>query len=91
MKTLDLAQKLAGLSKLADDVNQRTTASDRNWTAQIVIASSHGGLRPHFRRLEEEMLHVLARVDDPRDVMRYLAVLRSASKDWLDTFNAERP
>ncbi len=67
------------------------TGGDRNWTAQIVIASSHGGLRPHFRGLEEEILHVLARVDDPRDVMRYLAVLRGASKDWFDTFNAERP
>lgn len=63
----------------------------RNWTAQIVIASSHGGLRPHFRSLEEQILHVLARIDDPWDVMRYLAVLRGASKDWLDTFNAERP
>lgn len=90
MTTSDLAQKLAGLSKLADDVNERTAATERNWTAQIVIASSHGGLRPHFRRLEEEILRVLARIDDPRDVMRYLTVLRGASKDWLDTFNAER-
>ena len=65
------------------------TPDERNWTAQIVIASGHAGLSPHFRRLEEEVLHVLARVDDPRDVVRYLKVIRAASHDWLDTFNAE--
>lgn len=59
-------------------------------TAHLVISSSHAGLAPYFRRLEEEMLRVLARVDDPRDVIRYLKVLRGVSHDWLDTFNAER-
>ena len=63
---------------------------ERTWTAQIVIASSHAGLAPHFRRLEEEILRVLARVDDPRDVVRYLKVIRESSHDWLDTFNAGR-
>jgi hypothetical protein len=64
---------------------------ERNWTAQIVIASDHAGLKPVFRAFEGEMFRVLARVDDPRAVVRYLKVLRGASRDWLDTFMAERP
>lgn len=67
------------------------TETERNWTAQIVVASDHAGLKPVFREFEGELLHVLARVDDPRDVVRYLKVLRGASRDWLDTYNAERP
>lgn len=58
------------------------TAVERNWTAQVVIASDHAGLKPHFKALEGEILHVLARVDDPRDVKRYLADLREHSKRW---------
>jgi hypothetical protein len=55
-----------------------------------VIASEHAGLQPYFKGLEGDLLHVLARLDDPRDVARYLRVLRGASRDWLDTYNAER-
>lgn len=44
----------------------------RNWTAHIVISSDHAGLRPYFKLLEAEILRVLARIDDPRDVKRYL-------------------
>jgi hypothetical protein len=59
------------------------TVKERNWTAQVVIASQHAGLRPHFKNMEAEVLRVLARVDDPRDVMEYLSLLRRASEAWL--------
>lgn len=59
------------------------TGGDRNWTAQIVIASSHGGLRPYFKQLEAELLHALARIDDPRMVMKYLDSLVTTSRVWL--------
>lgn len=64
---------------------------ERTWTAHLVIASEHAGLKPVFRAMEDEMRHVLARVDEPRDARRYITVLRQASRDWLDTFDAERP
>ena len=60
------------------------TGVERTWTAHIVIASSHAGLAPHFRRLEEEILRVLARVDDPREVREYLKALKWASLMWMN-------
>lgn len=60
-----------------------TTEVERNWTAQVVLASDHAGLKPEFERLQAEMYHVLARIDDPQKVRRYLETLRRASKDWL--------
>ena len=39
---------------------------ERNWTANVVIASDHAGLRKYFDGLQAEMYRVLARVDDPR-------------------------
>jgi len=59
------------------------TGGDRTWTAHIVIASEHAGLRPYFKRLEEEILHVLARVDDPRDVKLFIEALETYSEMWL--------
>ena len=58
------------------------TGGDRTWTAHVVIASEHAGLRPHFADLENEMLRVLARLDDPRDVREYLRALKWASLMW---------
>lgn len=58
------------------------TKAERNWTAQIVTASGHEGLKPHFRALENEIRRVLARVDDPRDVRTYLESLRMTSETW---------
>lgn len=60
------------------------TETERNWTAQVVIASEHGGLKPFFADLQAEIYRVLARVDDARDVMDYLKCLRRYSSEWLD-------
>ena len=59
------------------------TGGDRTWTAHIVIASSHAGLAPYFRRLEEELLRVLARIDGPRDVRAYLQAMRLHSEEYF--------
>lgn len=59
------------------------TPTERNWTAHLVISTEHAGLRPHFKALEAELYRVLARCDDPRDVMYYLKELRMASGGWL--------
>lgn len=64
------------------------TGGDRNWTAQIVISSDHAGLRPHFKRLEAEVMHVLARVDDPRDVRDYLDMMIMRSKVWGESYDS---
>jgi|GEM_PF-2517468 len=83
MKTSHLAKKLAALSKLADDVNQHTAAGERNWRAHVVIASSHAGLRPEFKRLENEIYRALARMDDPCDVRDYMNRMIHASEQWM--------
>jgi hypothetical protein len=57
----------------------------RNWKAHLVISSEHGGLRPHFKRLEAAMYHALAVIDDPRDVVMYLRYLQASSAAWLDS------
>jgi len=62
------------------------TGGDRNWTAHIVIACDHGGLRSHFQALEAELLHVLARVDEPKDIRDYLAALSGQSKMWFTKY-----
>lgn len=59
------------------------TPRERDWTAQIVISSEHQGLRPYFKQLEGELLHALARIDDPRMVMKYLDSLVTTSRVWL--------
>ena len=59
------------------------TEVERTWTAQVVLASEHAGLAPMFKALEHEMLRVLARVDDPRDVREYLLAMRRTSDAWL--------
>lgn len=56
---------------------------ERNWTANIVVSSEHAGLRPYFKQLEAELLHALARIDDPRMVMKYLDSLVTTSRVWL--------
>ena len=58
------------------------TKAERNWTAQVVIASAHAGLRPYCALLEAEIRRVLARVDDPRVVRAYLKYLREESQKW---------
>jgi hypothetical protein len=62
------------------------TPYERNWTAHLVIASDHAGLRPYFRELETEMLRVLARVDDPREVREYIRALKWASLMWMNKY-----
>ena len=54
----------------------------RNWTAQIVIAFKNKALNVYGRALEDEMRHVLARVDDPRDVAAYIENMAMASVLW---------
>lgn len=63
--------------------------TERNWTAHVVISSDHAGLRPYFKLLEAEMLRVLARVDDPRDVKRYLVDMVQHSKRYAE--GTDRP
>lgn len=58
------------------------TGGDRNWTAQIVVSSEHAGLRPYFKSLEAELMHVLARIDDPHDVRDYLLWMKQSCKAW---------
>lgn len=67
------------------------TPVERNWTAQIVIASDHAGLKPYFKALENEILRVLARVDDPRLVRQYLDTITGCSKGWCGTPGRLKP
>lgn len=60
------------------------TETERNWTAHLVIASEHAGLNRLFKLLEDEMVHALARIDDPRQVREYIAALRLASLEWRE-------
>lgn len=55
-----------------------------------MFSCEHAGLRPYFKQFEAELLHVLARLDNPRQVMEYLAVMKLASQDCADTFGVER-
>lgn len=64
------------------------TGGDRNWTAQIVLSSEHAGLRPYFKQLEAELMHVLARLDDPKDVRNYLRDMRNESRVWAEYFTS---
>lgn len=63
--------------------------AERNWTAHVVISSDHAGLRPYFKLLEAEVLRVLARIDDPQDVKRFLVDLVQHSKRYAD--GSDRP
>lgn len=67
------------------------TATDRSWTAQIVLASEHAGIAPEFKTLEHEMYRVLARVDNPRHVRAYLVRMRDESRAWLRDYEAQFP
>lgn len=62
--------------------------TERNWTAQIVLSSEHAGLRGYFKALEAELIHVLARVDDPVEVGNYLKWLQAKSRQWLQSREA---
>lgn len=64
------------------------TAVERDWKASLVIACDHAGLKPEFKKLEDEVYRVLARVDDPRWVANYLARLRERSTAWLAAYEA---
>lgn len=67
------------------------SSGERKWTAHVVIASEHAGLRPHFKQLEAEIYRVLARCDDPRAVMHYLSALRMASGAWFGQYEIGKP
>lgn len=47
-------------------------SEDRTWTAHIVISFSDPMLNVYGRALEDEIRHVLARLDDQKDVCAYL-------------------
>lgn len=63
-------------------VGVMATETERNWTAHVVIASEHAGLNRLFKLLEHEVVHALARIDDPRQVREYITALRFASLGW---------
>lgn len=67
------------------------TASERNWTAHIVTSSEHAELKPYFKAFEAEMYRVLARCDNPRDVMFYVQALLKASGEWQGRREIARP
>jgi hypothetical protein len=71
-------------------VGVMATEVERNWTAHLVISCEHAGLRPHFKALETELFRVLARVDDPREVMRYLRQLCLSSEMWMSIHQARK-
>jgi hypothetical protein len=48
------------------------------------MSSDHAGICRWLERFENEMYRVLARVDDAREVSRYLAILQAASIAWLE-------
>ena len=68
-----------------------STATERNWTAHLVISCEHAGLRPYFKQLEAELYRVLARVDDPHDVCEYLQGIVGQSKDWFLWYERRHP
>lgn len=45
---------------------------ERGWTAIVSIASSHAGLNPHFKALEDALYACLSEIDDPRSVRAWL-------------------
>lgn len=59
---------------------------ERNWTAHLVISSEHAGLKPLFKRLEDEIYRALARIDDPKLVRAYLLALINASAEWSSDY-----
>ena len=59
-----------------------STTTERNWTAHLVVSCEHAGLRPHFKALEAELYHALARIDDPRGVQAYLRAMCQKSREW---------
>jgi hypothetical protein len=69
--------------RIPNITEQMATSDARNWRANVVIASSHAGLRPGFKRLEDEIYRALARMDDPRDVRDYLNRMIHASEQWM--------
>jgi len=52
----------------------------RNWTANIVIAFDDYPLKDFGRALEDEIRFVLARIDDPLEVVDYINFLRRESE-----------
>lgn len=45
---------------------------DRPWTAHIVMATEHAGLKPYFQKLEDALYGCLSELDDPRHVRDFL-------------------
>ena len=67
------------------------TRTDNRWKAIVTLASDHGGIGPELQKLENEIIRVLARLDDPRKVRDYVQFLRLESRrlcemrpGWLD-------
>lgn len=77
------------MSKDRSNGYRRAVRPERNWTAHVVISSDHAGLRPYFKLLEAEIVRVLARIDDPRDVKRYLVDVVQHSKRYSE--GSDRP
>lgn len=57
-------------------------AGEREVRALIVLTCEDAVLKPLFRRLEQELIRVLARVDDPRVIRKYLEHLMAVSRAW---------
>lgn len=55
----------------------------------VVLSCDHAGLRPVFQRFEDEMRRRLDRIDDPREMLRYINVIRAASQRWMSDYERE--
>jgi hypothetical protein len=50
----------------------------------VVVSCEHAGLRPYFKGLEDEIYRVLARIDEPKEVVAYLSALWNTSREWFE-------
>jgi len=54
------------------------------WKATIVLSSDHAGINNELGSLENELLHSLAHIEDPRKVRDFLLHLRLEAALWCD-------
>lgn len=50
----------------------------------VTLSSDHAGIARQLGLLEREIYHVVARVEDARELRDYIAHVRLASMEWLE-------
>jgi hypothetical protein len=61
------------------------------WQMMIVLETDHAGLKPSFQRLEDQLRHALAGVEDPRMVREHLSFLVARSREWMTRYKVTHP